>query len=240
MLKTIGIIGGMGPAATADLMMKIADMTEAECDQKHIPVLTHTNTSIPDRTAAILHGGADPVPELTRSAKLLESMGADFLIVPCNTAHYFIPQVQPEVNIPILNMPVSTAKLLKKRGVSKAAILATDGTIQAGIYDKALKDEGVEPMYPDAEQQKMIMSLIYDYVKAGITEFDKLPVQQISDLCDDLRTKGAEALILACTELPVGFELMNLEKDDCMDATKVLAATAIREAGATVKSRFNY
>ena len=88
MLKTIGIIGGMGPAATADLMMKIISMTAADSDQDHIPMIIDNNTRIPDRTAAILSGGADPVPEMTASAKRLETAGADFIIIGCNTAHY--------------------------------------------------------------------------------------------------------------------------------------------------------
>ena len=90
MYKSIGIIGGMGPAATADLMKKIIDMTDASCDQEHIHMLIDSNTNIPDRTAAILHGGEDPVPEMLASARRLEGAGADFLIMPCNTALFYI------------------------------------------------------------------------------------------------------------------------------------------------------
>ena len=114
MYKTIGIVGGMGPAATADLMKKITDMTDADCDQEHIHLLIDSNVNIPDRTAAILHGGEDPVPELLAASKRLESIGADFLIMPCNTAHWFIPALESEVGIPFLNMPVETARLLKR------------------------------------------------------------------------------------------------------------------------------
>ena len=84
--KTIGIIGGMGPLATADLFEKIVGHTKAACDQEHLHVVIDSNTNIPDRTAALLHGGADPLPELTGSARRLEAMGADVLIMPCNTA----------------------------------------------------------------------------------------------------------------------------------------------------------
>ena len=235
MYKTIGIIGGMGPAATADLMMKITEMTDAASDQEHIRIMIDSNINIPDRTAAILHGGPDPVPAMSESAGILEKAGADFLIIPCNTAHYFIPELKKVTKLPILNMPAETAKLLKERGVKKAAVLATDGTVQSGLYQKALDAEGIEAIYPDAEQQKQIMSLIYDFVKKGIVDRDSLPVSGISAIADDLRARGAEALLLACTELPLGFDLMGLTDESCVDPTKVLACAAVKYAGAKVK-----
>jgi aspartate racemase len=139
MLKTIGILGGMGPAATVDLMNRIISMTDAECDQDHIPMLVDNNTRIPDRTDAILHGGASPVPEMLASAKRLEAAGADFLVIPCHTAHYFIPQIADKIGIPILDMPTETAKLLKIKGVNRASVLATDGTVQSDLYGAALE-----------------------------------------------------------------------------------------------------
>ena len=89
--KTIGILGGMGPLATADLFEKITLLTKAETDRDHIRVYIDSNTNIPDRTAAILNGGADPVPEMADALKHLEQCGADCVIMPCNTAHYFLP-----------------------------------------------------------------------------------------------------------------------------------------------------
>ena len=238
--KTIGILGGMGPAATADLMMKIIDMTEAGTDQDHIPQFIDCNSRIADRTAAILHGGEDPRPEMIGSAKRLEAAGADFIIMPCNTAHFFVEDIKKEIGIPMLNMPQETAAFLAERGVKRAAVLATDGTVQSGLYEKALADEGIEAMYPDADQQKIIMSLIYDCVKPGITDPAKLPCAKIAAIADDLRARGAEALLLACTELPLGFNYMDLTADDCVDPTSVLAAAAIRAAGAETKKSSKY
>ena len=235
MNKTIGILGGMGPAATADLMQKIIQMTDAGSDQEHIRIMIDSNINIPDRTAAILHGGPDPVPAMSESAGILERAGADFLIIPCNTAHYFIPELKKVTDLPILNMPAETAKLLKERGVKKAAVLATDGTVQSGLYQRALDAEGIEAVYPDEEQQKQIMSLIYDYVKKGITDPGSLPVKEISAIADDLRARGAEALLLACTELPLGFDIMGLADESCVDTTRVLACAAIKFAGAKVR-----
>lgn len=240
MKKVIGILGGMGPAATTDLMRKVIDMTEADRDQDHIHILVDSNTRIPDRTAAILHDGEDPVPEMLASAKRLESMGADFLIMPCNTAHYFIHALEEGVDIPFINMPVETAHLLKARGIEIAAVLATDGTVQSGLYEKALSRENISVIYPDEDQQKTIMSLIYDYIKKGIMEPEKLPCEEMIAIKHDLLERGAQALILACTELPVAFEKMNLLDADCVDPTSVLAGEAIRKAGAKVRPSYHY
>ncbi len=240
MYKTIGIIGGMGPAATADIMKKIIDMTDADTDQEHIHLLIDSNTNIPDRTAAILHGGKDPVPEMLASAKRLEAMGADFLIVPCNTAHWFIPVMEKEVGIPFLNMPVETARLLKDRDVTTAAVLATDGTVQSGLYEEALRAEGIQAIYPDEEQQKTVMALIYDCIKRGITDPARLPREEIRAIGDDLRKRGAQALLLACTELPVAYSILGLYEDDCVDPTSVLAGAAIAAAGAALRPEVRY
>jgi aspartate racemase len=235
MNKTIGILGGMGPAATADLMQKIIQMTDAGSDQEHIPMLIDCNTRIPDRTAAILNGGEDPVPEMLAAAHRLEIAGADFIIMPCNTAHYFIPELEREISIPILNMPEETAHVLMAKGVKTAAVLATDGTCRSGLYEKALTSEGIGTIYPQEEEQEKIMSLIYEYIKHGVTDPDELPVKAISDIADNCRLRGAEALLLACTELPLAFSYMNLYKDDCYDPTRILAAAAIKEAGAVIR-----
>jgi len=235
MLKTIGIMGGMGPAATADLMMKIIEMTAADSDQEHIPMIIDNNTRIPDRTAAILGGGADPVPEMTASAKRLEAAGADFIIIGCNTAHYFVPAFEKEISIPVVSMLKETALALREKGVKCAAVLATDGTVKSGLYARALGSEGIEDIYPTDEQQKLLMSVIYDYIKKGVTDPAKLPHDEMLIMAEDLKSRGAEALIMACTELPLAFDLTGIIDDTCMDPTRVLAAAAIREAGAKVR-----
>lgn len=231
MLKTIGILGGMGPLATCDLMEKIIRRTDAAKDQEHIHIYVDCNTNIADRTAAILHGGADPLPEMVKSAVRLQSMGADALLLPCNTAHYFYGKLQPYVDIPILHMPRETASLLKKMGVERAAVLATDGTIQCGIYDKALEEKKIQPIHPEAEDQKMIMSLIYDYVKAGKPFPEPARLQEMAQR---LLKQGAQALILGCTELPIAFAGMELPLP-AVDPTDALACAAVRFAGAKLR-----
>ena len=230
--KTIGIIGGMGPLATYDLAEKILDNTAADCDQENIPVLIDCNTRIADRTAAILHGGADPLPEMKKSAMRLEAAGADALMMACNTAHFFYDSICEAVNVPVLHMPRLTAQILRSRGVKKAGVLATDGTCQSGVYGNALTEEGIEPVYLSAEKQAVIMSLIYDYVKAGRMDFSEL---DLDGVISEMQEKGAEILILGCTELPVAFGIIGKTALPVVDPTDVLARAAVSFAGAPLK-----
>ena len=228
MKKTLGVIGGMGPAATCDLMEKIISLTRAASDQEHIHMLADVNTAIPDRTAAILHGGPDPVPELQKSARRLVSAGADILLMPCNTAHYFYDDVARAVSVPVLHMPREAAGALKAAGVKKAGVLATDGTVRAGVYEKALTGAGLEPVYPSPAMQAEVMRLIYEGVKGRRVPLESIPVR---DILRDLRAQGAEKVVLACTELPIAFAALGL-MDGCLDATRALAFAAVRAAGA--------
>ena len=225
--KTVGIIGGMGPLATADLFTKVIRMTVASTDQEHLRVLIDNNTSIPDRTRAILYGGEDPLPQLVSSARLLAEAGADFLIMPCNTAHYFYDELCRQSSIPVLNMLEETAELLRERGVRRAGLLATDGTIRSGVYAAALEKRGVKILTPDAAGQQEVMRIIYDGVKAG----KELDPGAFIAVCKGLLDQGAETLILGCTELPPAFSIYNVELPH-VDPTLVLAAAAVRYAGA--------
>ena len=228
MTKTVGIIGGMGPAATCDLMEKIIALTRAARDQDHIHVLADVNTAIPDRTAAILSGGPDPVPEMVKSARRLVSAGAELLLMPCNTAHYFYADVAASVPVPVLHMPRLTAAVLQKAGIKTAGVLATDGTVRSGVYETALADAGVRAVYPGQAMQRQVMRLIYDGVKAPTVPLSDIPVE---DILADVRGQGAETVPLACTELPIAFRALGLS-DGCLDPTRVLAFAAVQAAGA--------
>ena len=137
MKKSIGILGGMGPLATADLFTKVVTMTRADSDNDHVRVYIDSNSAIPDRTAAILRGGRDPVEEMTSALRHLEACGADCIIMPCNTAHYFLPRLQLLTDTPILNMLEITARRCAELYPGKrAAVLATRGTLATGLYGK--------------------------------------------------------------------------------------------------------
>lgn len=225
--KTIGIIGGMGPLATADLFEKIVRHTRAASDQEHLHVLIDSNTNIPDRTAALLHGGADPLPELAGSARRLEEMGAQVLMMPCNTAHNYYDGVAAAVSVPVLHMVRLTAGALAERGVKRAGLLATDGTVQTGIYQRSFAGTGVELLTPDEAGQRAVMEMIYSGVKAGNMAFDAGAARAAMER---LLSAGAETLILGCTELPLAAELYHIDLP-AVDPTLELALAAIRFAG---------
>ena len=232
MMKTIGIIGGMGPMATVDLMKKVILATDAREDQDHIPILVDNNTNIPDRTAAILGKGESPLPELMKSAERLTQGGADFLIMGCNTAHYFLPLMLPYLKVPVINMIEETAKFCAKEGFHKVGLLASAGTCKSGIYQRALAREGVEVVQPQGKAEEAVHDMIYNGVKAGDMSYDATAVREA---LKKMAEEGCEAFVLGCTEVPVAVEMYHLE-GNFIDATEVLAEKAVQEAGAKVIS----
>lgn len=228
MNPVIGIIGGMGPMATCDLMEKIIRATDASCDQEHVRICVDNNTDIPDRTQALLHGGESPVPEIVKSAQRLEQMGAQVLIMGCNTAHCFYDEVVSHLKVPLLNMIDETANYLSERGVHRAGILATDGTCQSHVYDRAFAKAGIQVVYPSQNNQKIVMRMVYDYVKAGNLHVEQLPVQKI---VEEMGRMGAEQMVLGCTELPLAFKKLGLVQLT-VDPTQVLAHSALAAVGA--------
>lgn len=224
--KTIGIIGGMGSLATADLFKKIVLNTKADNDREHIRVLIDNNTDIPDRTSAIIRNGQNPVPQLVKSATALWVMGAELLAMPCNTAHYFYSQVQNAVDIPVLNMIELTCRALTEKGIRKAGLLATDGTVESRIYQNVFDGSGTELILPDKCGQAAVMDLIYNGVKAGKRNYS---TEKAVKVFDGMLASGAEVLILGCTELPVAIEMYNLKYPTC-DPTLELARGAIHAA----------
>ena len=221
--KTIGIIGGMGPLATADLFRKIVLNTDAPNDQEHLRVLIDNNTAIPDRTSALLRGGENPVPQMVKSARLLEQMGAELLLIPCNTAHCFHKAVQQSVAVPVLHMIQVTAKVLKDQGVDTVGLLATDGTVRCGLYERVCAEYGITTLCPEEAEQKAVMDLIYNGVKAGRADYDASTVQET---IKHLLQRGAKAIILGCTELPLAVTMYGL-KAPFVDPTLELARAAI-------------
>ena len=228
MKKSIGIVGGMGPLATADLFRKIVQSTKAEGDNGHIRVFMDCNPAIPDRTAAILGGGVSPVPEMQAAVRSMISCGADVLVMPCNTAHHYLPQLQAMTDTPFISILEATAAACAARFPGRtAALLGTVGTYLTGIYDDPLRAAGVPYIIPDDAQRETLMQVIYA-VKAGA---DMAPLKaDLEGLLDALRQQGAEYFILGCTELPVAAEALQLD-GPFVDPTQELAEAAIRRCG---------
>lgn len=225
MKKTIGIIGGMDPLATCEIYKKISEHTAADSDHTH--VIIDSDSSIPDRTSAILNGGASPVPAIIKSAKNLEAAGADFLIMPSNTAHYFHGEIQESITIPILHMIRETALELKYRDIKKVGLLATNGTLQTGIYESALAEFEIECIAPEQEYRRAIMGLIYNGVKSGNHKYD---TSEFIKTAESLFEAGAQMLVLGATELPRAFDIYGLDYPH-IDPTMALCDAAIRFAG---------
>lgn len=231
--KSVGILGGMGALATVDLFEKIVLLTDAASDAEHIRVYIDNNTAVPDRTAAILHGGADPMPAMTDSLRKLEACGADCVIMPCNTAHYFLPRLQEQTRVPFISMLAETAKACALRFPGKTAcVLATRGTLASGLYERALEAEGVSCILPDEAQRDVLMYAIYDCVKGGKPlETVRQPMEA---LLADLSARGADYFILGCTELPIVAQELALP-GDFIDPTSELAKAAILFCGYELK-----
>lgn len=232
-MQTVGILGGMGPAATVDLFDKIVSHTDASTDHDHLHIVIDNNTKITDRTAAILAGSDEPVSELVTSAQKLERMGADFLIMPCNTAHFFYPEIVKQISIPMLHMVEITAETLVQQGLKKIGLLATSGVIQSQVYTQILSRKGIDVIIPNESDQIKVMNLIYQGIKANNLNYD---LQSFIPVVETLETRGAEAIILGCTELPLAFaQYQELTKFNTIDPTLELAKAAIQFAGAKVK-----
>ena len=226
--KVIGILGGMGPEATIDLFYKIIKFSPAEKDQEHLRIIIDNNPKIPDRTAAILGKGEDPLPALQETAQNLEKAGADFIIIPCNTAHYFLSQIQKSVRIPVLNMIEETAKDIQQRipQIQKVGLLASIGTYKTEIYHQQFKKLNIEVVYPDEKDKDVVMKAIYA-VKAGdLSEGVKSNILKIAQKLTD---EGVKIIIAGCTEIP-----LILKEGDIpvplIDPTQVLAKIAVQKA----------
>jgi len=227
MKKTIGIIGGMGPMATVDLFGKIVANTQAACDGDQLRVLIDNNTAIPDRSAAILSGGESPLPQMQKSARLLEQMGADLLVIACNTAHHYYKEIAGAVSIPVLDMIAITLEECIAQGYTCAGLLSTTGTVKAGVYGQVFSKSSCRCILSDEEEQGAVMEAIYKY-KADSTVRD---TGAIAAAAEQLRDRGAQAIILGCTELPLIASAGPALPLPLLDPTLLLARRAIREAG---------
>ena len=226
MAKTIGVLGGMGPLATADLYRKIIEATPARRDQEHLHVIIDADPAIPDRTAALRGEGPDPIPLLRAAAERLEAAGADFLVVPCNTVHAFLPRLREQVAIPILDMIEATAARTEQDfGGRRVGVLATEGTVESGLYERALAARGLPAINPEPEDQKLVGAAI-EHVKAGEPE---TAAEDFATVGDHLVARGAEVLIAGCTEIPLVLA-PEMVAVPLVDPTRILAEVAVREA----------
>ncbi len=223
-------MGGVGPLATMFIGEMIVRQTVAEKDQDHVNTIITNNTNIPDRTAFILgESDENPIPVIVSDAKRLQKAGAEVLIIPCNTAHSFYDEIQNGTELPVINMIQETAIHAKEKKAKRVGILGTTGTISTGIYQSACEQLDMEVVIPDEKIQAVVMSLIYDDIKAG-NPADSEKWNMIQKAMDEA---GCDEIILGCTELSIVRQELGLT--NCIDSLLVLAEVAILKCGYKVK-----
>lgn len=230
----LGVIGGLGPIATAYFMELVIKMTDANCDSKHLEMIIYNSPSIPDRTSYILGKSKDnPVVPITDIGKKLEEQNVDYISIPCITAHYFYDILSKEIKVPIINILEETALHLKENGVKTVGIAATEGTIKSGLFQKELSSSGINYVLPSPKSQQHIMDLIYKNVKAG----RPAEMEKFYSVSEEFKVKGAEVIILGCTELSL------IKRDykigaGYLDAMEVLARASVLSCQKPLVSKY--
>lgn len=233
--KILGVLGGVGPLATIYFAQMIVEMTDAKNDQEHISMVILNHATIPDRTNYILDNSKpNPLPVMISDAIKLEKMSADFIVIPCNTAHYFFDRIQENVSVPIVNILEVTidSAIARIPNLNKVGILATQGTIISGAYQKVCKDKNLSFSLPSQQDQKDLTDIIYNQVKAG----KKADYDLFMKIVDDLKNEDCQAIILGCTELSVIKKNFRINQDYIIDSVEALAQKSIELCGKTIKS----
>ena len=227
--KTVGVIGGMGPEATVDLMRRVLRATPAKDDVDHIRMVVDNNPKVPSRMRAIVEGtGEDPAATMAEMARKLAEWGVDFLAIPCNTAHYYYDQVASAVNIPVLNMIELTAKtvIAESSGIRTVGLLASTAVLLTQLYDKRFQAKAVDVIHPSSKLQDRLMAAICK-VKTG--RYGQDVRDTLRSAANELVGRRAEVLIIACTELSVIADAVDVDVK-LYDSSQVLAETIVRMA----------
>lgn len=227
--KIVGIIGGMGPEATVDLMRRVIEATPVEDDADHIRMLIDNNPKIPSRIKALIEGtGESPAPCMAQMAKNLQGQGADFLVIPCNTAHHYYSEVAAAVSVPVINLIELTAQTVQSRqpGIRKVGLLASSALRMIELYEPWFGALNIEIVYPDADSQAAIMQLIRD-VKAR--RCSDAQIEEYNAAAKRLEAQGAQCLVVACTELSVINDTLRSTMP-VYDAADILASEIVRVA----------
>lgn len=216
-MATLGILGGLGPAASCMFYDMLIRMCPAKRDQDHPDIILYSKASIPDRTAFLLspESRENPLPAMQSGVKALAAIGAEVIAIPCATAHHFYHDVQASVDVPILNMLALTAQSLARAGVTKAALLATEGTYRSGAFCKTLEAQGVTPLVPGKNEARALMDMIYSVKSGYMPDNDVLHA-----FAAPLLARGAQRVILGCTELGL---FTGLDENIYVNPMKILA-----------------
>lgn len=232
--RILGVIGGLGPAATAYFMELVVKMTMAQTEQENVDMIVYNFPSIPDRTGYLLGSNLkSPLPGLRSVAQALERQKVSCIVIPCVTAHYFYRELQAVTSTPIINGVTETVRMLSEQGIKKVGIMATDGTIRSRLIAKELDNAGIIPIVPSEQRQRDVMHLIYENVKVG-----KPPeMERFRKVQKELTDCGAQVIVLGCTELSI------IKRDHCigvgfLDVMEVIARASILGCGKKIKREY--
>lgn len=230
---TVGVMGGLGPMASVYFYKMVVDMTDATKDQEHVDMIITNRATTPDRSAYILgESDENPLYALVSDAKKLEAYGVDFIVITCNTAHYFYDKINKSVNIPILSIVEETVKHAKENGHTKLGILATTGNIKTELYQEMCDRFDMKYFILNEERQKRVMEIIYDDIKSG----KPADMDKFNKLIDYLKENGCDGVVLGCTELSILKNDNNLDGDFYIDSLEILAKQTILKSNRKVKN----
>ena len=235
-LKKLGIIGGLGPLATARLFQRVVELTDARCDQEHLDGTVLNRPQIPDRSAYLLgrQGARSFVEPMQQAARELEAAGCEVVATPCNTAHARESEIASVLRrAQFVSMVGEVVRLLVHVGVRRVGVLATDGTVRAGVYGRALAPQGIEVAYPDARGQREVVRIIYVEAKAR----SNVRAGCLDELLRAFEGAGCDAVVLGCTELSLVDAPLSCGEMLAVDALDVLAAACVRASGARVREK---
>ncbi|HEX4325918.1 MAG TPA: amino acid racemase [Burkholderiales bacterium] len=222
----LGVLGGMGPLATADFLAKVAAATPAARDQDHIPLVAWSVPQVPERVPAILGDGPSPLPAMLAGVRALRAAGAEAIAIACNTAHYWYDELVEQGGVPILH--IADAALLEARRHApqgrRIGLLATSGTLAAGFYQTRFQQAGYATLLPPADDQESLHQAI-QRVKAG----DIAGAAALAEtVAQRLLAAGADVLVVGCTELPLALAGADTGlRARMVDATAALAAASV-------------
>lgn len=223
-MKRLGILGGMGPAASAEYVARLVAQTTASCDQEHIPFVLWNNPQIPDRSTSIRNGDNKPLPFLLQGIQVLKAVGCNMIVIPCNTAHFWYDELV-KLKVPIVHIVDSVANELREVNViGTIGIIATQGTIQSELYQNRLTDWNC--IVPTQEEITTLVQPSIELVKAGDLVKSH---SMIMAVVDSLISRGAQAVVLGCTELPLAVRDTNQNGIPLINSIDSLVKAVLKE-----------
>ena len=232
----LGVLGGVGPLATIYFAELVIRCTYASTDQEHVSMIILNHAAIHDRTNYILdRSEPNPLPQMTSDAKTLEKAGADYIVIPCNTAHFFYDEIQNAVDVRIINIIEETVLHIKNNlpDAKKVGILATKGTLVSGAYQNMFKKYGLDFSVPDEHDTEKLMEIIYDQVKAG----KSVDIEAFWRIINNLKKSGCDCVVLGCTELSVIYRDYSIADETIIDSLLTLARKSIELCGKKIKTK---